>query len=268
MKNALLTGASSGIGLETARLLCNHGYNVWGTSRDPKQLPTLPNFHPLQVDLTSPDCGRQVVSNLLRDIDGIEVLINNAGTAHFGPTESGTTDFDRELFQLLVHSPVELIRLVLPSMRQRKCGLIINVTSLAVLFPIPMMVSYSAAKAALSNFTAGLHLELRGTGIRVVDLQPGDIRTHFNEHMRHPPLPPDSPYRESSGRILDNILEDHRSAPPPELVAKVIWQIIQMPNPPPVVPVGSFLQAGLGPLGKRWLPSRLMNWILAKRYGL
>lgn len=268
MKKVLLTGASSGIGLETARLLCDRGFSVWGTSRNPRKLPQRANFHPLELDLVSPDGGRRVISSLLREIDGVDVLINNAGAAHFGPAELSSTDADHDLFQLLVHAPMELIRLVLPSMRQRGDGLILNVTSLAVHFPIPMMASYSAAKSALSNFTGALRLELRGTGIQVVDLQPGDIRTQFNQNMRRAPLPPGSPYRDPSEKIWGIIRENLQTAAPPRLVAETIGSIIEMAHPPPMAPVGSFSQAGLGPLGKRWLPSRLLNWILAKRYGL
>jgi len=180
----LLTGASSGIGLEIVRLLAARGCEVWGTSRDAAKLPQLPHFHPLRMDLADDASIRESFAQAQRAAGGFDVLINNAGSAVFGPTALMPVEMMREQFQLLLHGPMELVRLSLPAMRQRGCGLIVNITSLAGTFPIPYMAAYSAAKGALSACSQCLRLELAGTPVRVVDVQPADINTAFHTATR------------------------------------------------------------------------------------
>src|ERR1700722_17371105 len=183
-RKVFLTGASSGIGLETAKLLTQHGCEVWGTSRDVSRLPTLPRFHPVPMDLASFDSIRDGFASALQEAGAFDALINNAGDGVFGPLETVPVEMVREQFQILVDAPLELIRLALPKMRERGRGLILNVTSLAAQFPIPFMAPYSAAKAALSLFTQSLRIELSNTSIQVVELRPGDINTLFHERTK------------------------------------------------------------------------------------
>src|SRR5579884_98318 len=179
-QNVFLTGASSGIGLETARLLAERGFSVWGTSRERKRLPSLQNFHPVVMDLTDIESIRENFSAALKVAGHFDLLINNSGAGWFGPLEIQSDEILREQFQLMVHGPLELIRLALPQMRERNKALIINVTSLAARFPIPYLGPYSATKAALSSLGETLRHELAHTGVRITDLQPGDIHTNFH----------------------------------------------------------------------------------------
>ncbi len=146
-----LTGASSGIGLETARLLTSRGHSVWGTSRDLQRLPTIANFHPVVMELTDLQSIRQNFALALKSAGHFDVLINNSGAGHFGPLTAQSDEIVREQFQLLIHGPLELIRLALPQLRQRPAARIINITSLAGQFPVPYLGPYSAAKAAFTN---------------------------------------------------------------------------------------------------------------------
>jgi NAD(P)-dependent dehydrogenase (short-subunit alcohol dehydrogenase family) len=262
-RTVFLTGASAGIGLATARLLSAAGFEVWGSARDPARLPTLPGFHPVAMDLLEPDSIRAAFP---REV-AFDVLINNAGAAVFGPLESMPAEVVREQFQLLVFGPLELIRLVLPSMRERGSGLILNVTSLAGRFGVPFLGGYNAGKAALSSISRTLRMELAHTPIRVVDIQPGDIRTNFHSATRHVASPWPADQRRID-RVWETELRNNRTAPPPELVAKTILRVIRNPRPPPVVTVGGFFQARLGPFAARFASAGLLERLLRRLYRL
>jgi short-subunit dehydrogenase len=267
-RNVFLTGASSGIGLETARLLAANGWEVWGTSRDSSRLPRLPHFHPVEMDLLQIDSVRRGFTTALNEAGAFAALINNAGAGAFGPLDGMSAEMVREQFQVLVDAPVELIRLVLPSMRASGCGWIVNVTSLAAVFPIPFMAPYSAAKAALSSFTQGLRMELAGTPIRVVDVRPGDINTPFHDTTKKTvgAVGPDDQRRLRAAWETET--RNMATAPSPQLVARAILRVIESRNPPPIVTVGGFFQAKIAPFAARFGSARLVEWVLRRYYGI
>ena len=262
--NIFLTGASTGIGLAIARELTAHGFEVWGTARTVSRLPGLPNFHPVGMELLETDSIRTAFPH---DVP-FDVLINNAGAGVFGPLESLPRDAVAAQFQLLVHAPLELIRLALPPMRARGRGTIINVTSLAVLLPIPFMAPYSAAKAALSSFTEALRVELSNTAIRVIEVRPGDINTTFHDATQRMDAGVDPEGQQRVRAAWETQLRNMAAAPPPERVARVVQRVINDPDPPPVVTVGGFFQARVAPWGVRLLPPRLLEWGLRRYYGI
>ena len=264
MPRALLTGASCGIGLATARRLTEGGWEVWGTSRDRARLPDLPRFHAVEMDLTAPASIRAAYDGALTEAGAFDALINNAGDGVFGPLEHLPEEDVRRQFETLVFGPLALIRHVLPEMRARGAGTIVNVTSLAVRLPIPFMAPYNAAKSALSALTATLALELAGSGVRVVDLQPGDIATAFNDAMRRGENL--RGYEHLSARTLDVLEREMAAAPPPALVAEAIARALA--TPAPRVTVGGFFQMHLATLAARLVPQRAILWGIARYYGL
>ena len=267
-RKIFLTGASSGIGLETALLLTQHGYGVWGTSRDVSRLPQVPGFHPVQMDLTSLDSIREGFVGALTEAGAFDALINNAGDGAFGPLETMPAEMVRDQFQVLVDAPLELIRLALPKMRERGRGVILNVTSLAAQFPIPFMAPYSAAKSALSSFTQGLRVELSNTPIHVVELRPGDINTPFHERTKKTTAAASAEDQLRLKAAWDTQVRNVVAAPPPERVARAVLRVIRAANPPPVLVVGGFFQARVTPLAARLLPLRLLEWALQRYYRL
>jgi len=259
----LLTGASAGIGLATARALCAAGYEVWGTSRSLARLPQdLPHFHGLRLEAGEARSREACVAEFLAAAGGVDVLVNNAGDGRFGPLLDLPTEDVRAQFELLVHAPIDLIRRLAPSLRRSPRPRVVNVTSLAVRLPIPFMATYSAAKAALASYTATLRLE--APEIAWIDVQPGDIRTEFNRPMDAAAAAVTQPAAREAWQAMEKSMA---AAPPPELVAERLVEIVQSPNPPPVVVIGDFVQSRLAPLAQRLLPARAMEWFLRQHYG-
>ena len=266
--SVFLTGASSGIGLETATLLTARGFEVWGTSRDAARLPKLPRFHAVPMDLMRPDSIRRGFAAALQEAGAFDVLINNAGDGAFGLLEAMPQEMVHGQFQVLVDAPLELIRLALPGMRARGRGTIINVTSLAAQFPIPFMAPYSAAKSALSLLTEGLRMELSNTPIRVVEVRPGDINTPFHEQTRKFGTTADVQNDRRMKSAWETQSRNMATAPPPDRVAQAVLRVINAPRPPPVLVVGGVFQAWVAPLAARFLPLRLLEYGLQRYYRL
>ncbi len=215
------------------------------------------------MDLSDLDSVRAAFATAQLEGEGIDVLINNAGGGHFDSAESLSAEIVEEMFRTLVFAHVELCRLSLAAMRKREGGLIINVTSLASRMPVPFMAAYNAAKAAMAAYTFSLQLELPDRRVRVVDLQPADICTHFNDSIAPPPSA-ETRITKTWGAVDRNL----RKAPPPELVAQRVLQIIESNNPPPRSTVGDLFQSRIAPLIFRFLPQRVRVWGLKMYYGI
>jgi NAD(P)-dependent dehydrogenase (short-subunit alcohol dehydrogenase family) len=266
MKRIFITGVSSGIGLAIAKLLTERGDEVWGTSREVARIPQLPRLHAVRLELGDNVSLAENFNAALREADHFDIVINNAGSGHFGPAEWLPPDAVFAQFQTVVFAHIQLCQLALQAMRDRG-GRIINVTSLASRLPVPFMGAYNAAKAAMASFTMTLQLELEASAIRVIDLQPGDIRTDFNDAIAKNETG-DSRYVariKQAWRVIDRNM---KAAPGPELVAHRIAKLIDEPNPPPRVTVGDSFQAIIAPLIFRLLPQRIQLWGLRKYYGI
>jgi len=251
-KKILLTGASTGIGLAIARQLLAGGHEVWAASRQP---PTLPGLHPVKIDLLRDDLAAALCA-----VPAPDVLINNAGAGLFGASVELPEAAVRAQFQLLFYAPLQLIHWALPAMRARQTGCIINITSLAAVLPVPFMAPYNAAKAALSASTTALRIELAGSGIRVIEIQPADINTGFHHSTQK---------IGTAGRSAwETQHRNMAAAPGPACVARAVLHAIQARQPAPVRVVGGFFQARLAPLGARWLPRRLLDELQRRYYRL
>lgn len=267
VKKIFLTGASTGIGLAIAKSLLGQGHEVWGTSRDPSRLPSSANLHPVQLDLANPDSITVAFTAALTEANHFDVLINNAGSGHFGPAENLSEKEIANQFQVLLFGQLQLMRLALETMRSRGGGLIINVTSLASRLPVPFMAAYNSAKAALASFTMSIQLELPNDQVRIVDLQPGDICTEFNDSVAKSERP-DPRYGQKVAKTWDAVEGNLKKAPKPDLVAQRVCDLIERPNPPLRVTVGDLFQTKIAPMIFRFLPQRIRIWGLRKYYGI
>jgi short-subunit dehydrogenase len=267
MKKIFLTGVSSGIGLAIAELLTARGDQVWGTSRDLSRIRQLPRLVPIRLDLSDSRSIDEAFKAALSQAGYFDVVINNAGSGHFGPAEHLSVQETASQFQTLVFGQLQLMQLGLNAMRSRGSGLIINVTSLASRLPVPFMAAYNSAKAAMAAFTMSMQLELPESGVRIIDLQPGDISTGFNDAVRKGPQH-DPRYEEKVTKTWTAVDRNMRAAPKPELVAKHVLTLINTMNPPPRVTVGDLFQSKIAPLIFRFLPQRVRIWGLKKYYGI
>ena len=267
MKKIFISGASSGIGLAIAKALSERGDEVWGTSREPGRIPQLPHLHPVQLDLMKPDSIEQAFSIALNEAAYFDVLINNAGSGHFGAAEHLSDAEIESQFQILVLGQLRLMRLAMTTMRARGHGLIINVSSLASRLPVPFMAAYNAAKAALASYTMSIQLELPDSSVRIVDLQPADISNAFNDAVPKK-VTPDPRYQERVAKTWIAVDRNLKNAPPPELVAKHALRLIDSTNPPPRITVGDVFQSKVAPLIFRFLPQRVRIWGLKMYYGI
>ncbi len=267
MKKVFLTGASSGIGLAIAQALVARGDEVWGTSRNLTRLEQTPRLHPVRLDLSDPRSIDEAFQYALSEAGHFDVVINNAGSGHFGPAEHLSDAEIQKQFQILLFSHLQLMRLALAAMRSRGEGLIINVTSLASRLPVPFMAAYNATKAAMAAFTMSIQLELPDANIRIVDLQPADICTAFNDTI--PKSAENDPrYQARVAKTWEAVDRNMKNAPKPRLVAEHVLRLMDSTSPPPRITVGDFFQTKVAPFIFRFLPQRVRNWGLKMYYGI
>ena len=266
MKKVFLTGASAGIGLAIAKPLVAQGHQVWGTSRSLERVPKLSGLHPVRLDLADRLSIQEAFNSALSEAGHFDVLINNAGAGHFGPTELLPMETIANQFQILVFGQIQLMQLALRHMRSRGDGLIINVTSLASRLPMPFMAAYNASKAALASFIMTMQLELGDSPVHVVDLQPGDISTDFNQSVI---LSAGTDlYDRKIQKTWRTVERNMKKAPGPELVAQQVLNLINAVAPPPRIAVGDAFESKIAPLIFRFLPQRVRIWGLKRYYGI
>jgi NAD(P)-dependent dehydrogenase (short-subunit alcohol dehydrogenase family) len=171
MKTVLITGCSSGYGLETARHFLAQGWNVVATMRTPREdlLPRSERLRQLALDVTQPE---SIVAALAAS-GPIDVLVNNAGIGLFGAFEATPMATVREVFETNTFGVMAMTQAVLPQFRARRSGVVVNVTSSATLAPMPLVAVYTASKTAIEGFTASLAHELEAFGVRVKLVEPG-----------------------------------------------------------------------------------------------
>ena len=265
MKRVFLTGASSGIGLAIAKSLIEHGHEVWGTSRNLERIPKMPRWHAVRLDLSDPLSVEAAFNAALAEASYFDVVINNAGAGHFDAAEFLPMETIASQFQILVFGQIQLIQLALRHMQARGEGLVINVTSLASRLPVPFMAAYNAAKAALASFTMSIQLELGNSRVHVVDLQPADIRTEFNQGVSKSARV-DRRYDAKVARTWEVVERVMKNAPGPDLVAQHVLKLVNAGRPPPRVTVGDMFQSKIAPFIFRFLPQRLRLWGLKRYY--
>ena len=171
MKTVLITGCSSGYGLETARHFHAQGWNVIATMRTPRGdlLPASNRMRVVALDVTRPDS----IARALATCGRIDVLVNNAGIGLFGAFEATPMATVREIFETNTFGTMAMCQAVIPQFRARRAGTIVNVTSSATLAPMPMVAAYTASKTAIQGFTASLEHELKSFGVNVKLVEPG-----------------------------------------------------------------------------------------------
>lgn len=264
-KVVFITGVSSGFGRETARLLAEKGYIVYGTIRRQTDLP--PGVQPLFMDLANPDSIRKAVETVRQKENRIDILINNAGMHTGGPIETIPEEFIRLQMETNFTGMVILTREVLPVMRKQGGGMIINFSSIGGLMGLPFQGFYSASKFAIEGFSEVLRMEVKQFNIKVVVINPGDFHTGNTSNRRKYLAPTDEndPYNRQYTITLSKIEADETNGWDPVILAKKILKITEKKNPSYRYIIGSFDQK-LSVYLKRILPEKWFGKILESYY--
>ncbi|KRB49143.1 short-chain dehydrogenase [Rhizobium sp. Root708] len=182
-KTALVTGASSGMGKEIAKRLISDGFKVYVAARSVDKMRDLEKLgaRALHMDLSDDEAIKAAVETILAESGGVDVLVNNAGFGLYGPVEEISTDEARYQFEVNVFGPARLTQLLLPAMRQKGSGTIVNITSMGGKIYTLLGAWYHATKHALEGWSDSLRLELAPFGIKVVIVEPGLIETGFGD---------------------------------------------------------------------------------------
>jgi short-subunit dehydrogenase len=263
-RTALVTGASSGIGLATAAALAAGGYRVLGTSRDPERLT--PGQRADGVEYLPLDLGDDAsIDRLAGTLAGVDVLVNNAGESQSGPIEELPGAALRRIFQVNVLGPVRLAQLALPGMRARGYGRVVMVGSMLASFPLAYRSSYVASKAAIKGFSNGARQELTPFGVWLTTVEPGSIATGISER-RTRYIGEDSPYRADLTRMLAALDRNEQAGITAERVARTIVAAIEAPRPKARYAVGSNAPAVFAL--RRLLPAGIVEKIVHRRHDL
>ncbi|NMO13370.1 SDR family oxidoreductase [Pyxidicoccus fallax] len=243
MKTILITGCSSGFGLDTARYFLERGWKVIATMRTPREdvLPRSEHLRVLPLDVTDP----KSIHALAEAAGPIDVLVNNAGVGLMSVFEGTPMETVRNTFETNVFGVMSVTQAFLPGFRQRKAGVIVNVSSGTTFKPLPLLSVYTASKAALNAFTESLALELQAVNVRVSLVIPGrSPETPFGQNAQARMRDQGVTVPESYADFVRGIFE-RRTAQQSEPftrsldVAEAIWRAVTDPSAPLRLPAGA-----------------------------
>jgi NAD(P)-dependent dehydrogenase (short-subunit alcohol dehydrogenase family) len=226
---AIVTGASAGIGAATAQALHAAGYRVFGTYRKPPA-SRVAGVEYLVLDVTSDESVRAGVAQVLNEAGRIDLLVNNAGVGLVGGAEESSIEQAKSLFDVNLFGVIRMTNAVLPIMRRQGGGRIVNLSSLMGLVPAPFSALYAASKHALEGYSESLDHEIRGSGIRVVLVEPAWTRTSFegNVYQADQQLEFYQPARSNAEAVMRDAM---KAADSPELVASAVVKAATVANP-------------------------------------
>lgn len=262
-KIAVVSGASSGIGFATARLLQEAGYEVYGLSRSRPKEPFA--FRHIPCDLTEEAQVRAAVETILAASPHVDALVNCAGVGISGAVESTAEEDLRRMFEINLMGTFRLTKALIPALRSTPGAKVINVSSVAGVLPIPFQTFYTVTKAGLNAYTQALRMELRPFGVQVGAVLPGDTKTGFTAARQKTEEAPDSPYGDRVRRSVERMEKDETGGKEPDFVAKAIVRLLRRRSVPVFTTVG--IPYKLLVFLNRILPTRLVTWILYLMYG-
>lgn len=264
-KAVLITGVSSGIGRETAQLLASRGFRVFGTTRgDPAAAAGIPGVETIRLDVTDDASVSEAVQLALRKAGHIHGLINNAGYALIGGLEETSIAEAQQQFDTNFFGAVRMTNAVLPAMRERHSGRIVNVSSVLGFLPGPYMGVYTASKHALEGYTETLDHEVRRFGVRAVLVEPSFSRTHLGDNGRTVAASLDA-YASERAKVADIIRLRIANGSPPREVAESIYRALTAAAPRHRYQVGEGVRLQLL---RRFVPAGMFDKSFRKQFHL
>ncbi|MBQ4208586.1 MAG: SDR family oxidoreductase [Clostridia bacterium] len=260
MKVAVVTGASSGIGLETAKLLSKNGWRVWGFSRrGGEDGETLRH---LVCDVTDEAQVRAAFQTVFEREGRLDLLVNNAGFGISGAVEDTAADSAKKQFDVNFFGCFLCCRAAIPYLRQSGGGRIINMSSMAAVLPIPFQSFYSASKSAVNALTLALRNELKPFGITVCALMPGDVKTGFTAaREKNGGSEAYAAVVQKSVAVMEH---DEQTGMAPRTLAEAVLRLATRKNPKPLSTCGA--QYRLFAVLAKLLPQSAVNAIVGKIY--
>ena len=229
-KVVLITGASSGIGRETAKLFQSKNWKVAATMRSPEKALDLKNIADLEcirLDVTEPESIRSAIATTLEKFGRIDAVVNNAGYAVIGAFEAATPEQIERQFETNVFGLMNVCREMIPHFREQKHGYIVNVASVGGRMTFPLYSLYNSTKWAVEGFSESLQYELEQFNIRVKIIEPGPIKTDFYDRSQDSARKEGlSAYDNLISRALPNMIKAGETAPDGSVVAQTIYDSV------------------------------------------
>lgn len=263
---ALVTGASSGMGKSIAKRLIADGYLVYVAARSVEKMADLSHLGaiPLRMDISKDEDIVATVAALTERSGGVDVLVNNAGYGLYGPVEEIPLDEARYQFEVNVFGPARLTQLLLPAMRARGAGTIVNITSMGGKIYTVLGAWYHATKHALEGWSDSLRLEVEPFGIRVVVIEPGLIETGFGAAASQGVLErsgtgPYAKVAQSVAAAMDRSY-GHGQGTDPEVIADVVGNALKSARPKIRYAAGKYAKLMIGV--RKWLGDRTFDRLI------
>lgn len=267
-KTVLITGASTGIGRETAKYFQQNGWNVAATIRSPekeKELTQLQNVICPKLDVTDEESIALAIESTIEKFGAIDVIVNNAGYSLTGVFEAATNDQLQRQYDVNVFGVMNVVRAILPYFREEKSGTIVNVSSIGGKMTLPLFSMYQSTKWAISGFSEALQFELKPLNIKVKIIEPGAVVTDFYDrsmtHTKKEGLTNYDEYVQKIHSVNDKFVSKGNH---PDKTAKVIYKAATSKNWKLYYPSGGDAKAFL--ILRKFLPVSWFNSILRMVY--
>jgi len=257
-KVILITGASSGIGLEIAGYLSKKEYIVYGGSRS---APQNDDFYQIRLDVTDDQSVRNAVNQIIDKEGRIDILINNAGIGSIGAVEKTSVLDIKKSFEVNFFGVIRVCQAVLPHMRKQKYGKIINMSTLGSMIGLPFRAFYSSSKGAMDLVTETLRLEVEHFGIQACTIHPGEVRTNIGNKRIISTQPSDKVYGKTINTVLEQLNGSVDHGKDPKFFGPYIENIIKAKKIKRNYYIGTFSEL-LGIKLKKFLPYYLYERIL------
>lgn len=264
----MVTGATSGFGKTVSAMLAARGHMVYGTGRKAVRETRADGVRMLPMDVTVPDSVAAAVAAVMNEAGRIDVLINNAGAGISGALELATEEEKRWQMETNFFGMTNVCACVLPHMRERRSGRIINVSSIAGVLAVPYQGYYSASKFAIEGYSEALAVEVRRFGIKVCIVEPGDFRTGFTASRKVSQASMEHPdYSGSFRRAMAGIERDETHGSDPAKLGRALCRLVDSRRPRFRTLVGNCVQTTFARVS-RILPGRMVQRLLSWFYAV
>ena len=240
-KVAVVTGSSSGIGYETALVLARNGFRTYATMRNLEKGKAIFDvakreklaLHTIKLDVTDEKSVNDAIKTIKTDAGRIDVLVNNAGYGLTGSLEDLVMSEIKAQYETNVFGLIRVTQAVLPTMREQKSGIIVNISSIGGKMAMPLSSPYIGTKFAVEGLSESIAYDLEPFGIKVVIIEPGAIKTNFESGMvvAQKNQNPSSPYYKGMQKLQSSLNSIIKNGTPPTKVAEVILNAVTTPNP-------------------------------------